>query len=692
MFKKNLLPHMHVIKLIGGTGDGKTEFSVVFAEPRARKILIKCVGKTNSTVRERMLVYTTALNGKVIVAASISEEILERKVFSEMVITAIAKVVRLNGKVVASMVGKAESDFEEELFAQLSERNNTCAVFNFLTEQQKKEFVEKIVGVYRKFHFSEHDYEIYNATKNNMSEKEAKENSNKFLGALKIEVERIISLIDKDFTNELLEICEETNEILRDKFFEYFNEENISEDGLYYKEISLEETEEDNRFIEAMFTSNNLQAGERLSLEVLCGQIFIYTPMNKAVRDIIANDKNASQVFIDEHGEYTFGILDTRGLYHTGVVNDDNADYLNELIYQGDTDAVAMVVPLQGDTNEKKIYELYRKLLEAYKKQTPLFMVNNKVDLYIDALRKDDFIDDPFSVSMDVANEMSADEIIEQVNKRVKELQGELQEAQNKARRNLEIVALPCYLKRDEGMKHEEVVRKYNIVNVVKSILLQTAEFLVRTSVKIPITLLGEEDVDVEINQDELFKCVRAHILESETDKKVFEPGSKNIGDNMGICPHGNSYNALKRRLRYGDGYSCKIEENYYINCKSFTIDFTGNLRNFISENFISHTVHMTMKLVNGRFPGQKEEELFWKQVARNVDAKKFVSILLYDKAMRDAELTGFGFGKYFSGFLKNSMPYFYKGMIDENQYVDALEKVLKDAVKKTIALNVIYK
>ena len=692
MFKKNLLPHMHVIKLIGGTGDGKTEFSVVFAEPRARKILIKCVGKTNSTVRERMLVYTTALNGKVIVAASISEEILERKVFSEMVITAIAKVVRLNGKVVASMVGKAESDFEEELFSQLSERNNTCAVFNFLTEQQKKEFVEKIVGVYRKFHFSEHDYEIYNATKNNMSEKEAKENSNKFLGALKIEVERIISLIDKDFTNELLEICEETNEILRDKFFEYFNEENISEDGLYYKEISLEETEEDNRFIEAMFTSNNLQAGERLSLEVLCGQIFIYTPMNKAVRDIIANDKNASQVFIDEHGEYTFGILDTRGLYHTGVVNDDNADYLNELIYQGDTDAVAMVVPLQGDTNEKKIYELYRKLLEAYKKQTPLFMVNNKVDLYIDALRKDDFIDDPFSVSMDVANEMSADEIIEQVNKRVKELQGELQEAQNKARRNLEIVALPCYLKRDEGMKHEEVVRKYNIVNVVKSILLQTAEFLVRTSVKIPITLLGEEDVDVEINQDELFKCVRAHILESETDKKVFEPGSKNIGDNIGICPHGNSYNALKRRLRYGDGYSCKIEENYYINCMSFTIDFTGNLRNFISENFISHTVHMTMKLVNGRFPGQKEEELFWKQVARNVDAKKFVSILLYDKAMRDAELTGFGFGTYFRGFLNNSIPYFYKGMIDENQYVDALEKVLKDAVKKTIALNVIYK
>ncbi|MCH5298096.1 MAG: hypothetical protein J1E85_10580 [Ruminococcus sp.] len=692
MFKRNLLPHMHVIKLVGGTGDGKTEFSVVFAEPKARKILIKCVGRTNSTVRERMLVYTTALSDKLIVAASIGEEILERKMFSDMVISAIAKVVRQNGKVVASVVGKEENDFEEALYSQLNERNNTCAVFHFLTDEEKKEFVDRIVEVYRTYNFGEYGYEIYNATKNSMSDKDVKENSNKFLGALKFEVERIISLITRDFTTDLLKICEEVNSVLRGKFFEYFNENVISEDGFYYKEIPLDGTEEENKFIDAMFTSNNLQGGERLSLEVLCGQIFIYVPMNKAVKDIIGNDNNASKVFVDEYGEYTFGILDTRGLYHTGVVNDDNGDYLNELIYQGDTDAVAMVVPLQGDSNEKKIYELYRKLLEAYKKQTPLFMINNKVDLFIDALRKDDFMDDPFSVSMEVENEMSADEIIEHVAERVKELQGELQEVQNKARRNLEIIALPCYLKRDEGMKHEEIVKKYNIVNVVQSILLQTAEFLVKTSVKISINLKGEDDVDVEINRDELVKRVRERILESDTDKKVFEPGSKNIGDNMGICPHGNSYNALKRRLKYGDGYSCRIDEAYYFNCKSFTIDFTGNLRNFISEQFLGGTIHRALKIINGSFPEQKDEELFWKQVEKNFDTKKFVSILLYDHALRDAELTGFGFATYFRGFLKNSMPFFYKGMIDEKQYADALEEVLRQAVKKTIAMNVVYK
>ena len=96
--------------------------------------------------------------------------------------------------------------------------------------------------------------------------------------------------------------------------------------------------------------------------------------------------------------------------------------------------------------------------------------------------------------------------------------------------------------------------------------------------------------------------------------------------------------------------------------------------------------------MLNGRIKEASNQELFWNQVVKNLNAKKFVSILLYDTAMRNAELTGFGFGTYFRGFLKNSMPYFYKGMIDDAQYAEALEEVLKEAVKKTIALNVIYK
>lgn len=690
MFRKNLLPHIRVIKLIGGTGDGKTEISVVFAEPRARKILLKCVGRTNSTVRERMLVYTTALNGKIIVAASLNDEILERRVFSDLVITAMAKVVRANGKVAMSFVGKTEQELGTELSNMMNERNNTNAVMKFLSNEEKKNLVEKIVAVYKEYDFASHNYEIYNSTKNNINEKDVKETSNKFLGALKIEVERVIALIGKDMTNALLRIWEEMNNILRSRFFDYFDINAVSEDGLYYKEIEFDDL--NNPFINAMFTANDLQGGEHLSLEVLCGQIYIYTPMNNAVKSIIENNEYCKQVFMDEHGKYTFGILDTRGLYHTGVFNDDNGDYLNELMYQVDTDAVAMVVPLQGDSNEKKIYELYRTLLEGYKKQTPIFMINNKVDLYIDALRKDNFVDDPFSLSMQNGTEMNADDIINEVSRRVEELKAELQQAQNKARKNMDIIALPCYLKRDESMKQPEVVNKYNIANVVQCILEETAKFLVNTAVKIPIRLISESDVEVKIDRTELEKRVKEHIFESETSKKVFDPGSANIGANMGICPHGNSYNALKRRLRYGDGYSCKIDEEYYFNCKSFSIDFTGNLRNFMAGSFISYTIHCSAKLENGRFSSQEDGKHFWNLVNSNVDAKKFVSILLYDHALHNAELTGFGFGTYFSGFLKNSMAYFYKSMIDEKQYTDALESVIKEAVKKTIAMNVIYK
>ena len=38
---KNLQPHVHVLKLTGGTGDGKTEIATVFASKEARTVLLR---------------------------------------------------------------------------------------------------------------------------------------------------------------------------------------------------------------------------------------------------------------------------------------------------------------------------------------------------------------------------------------------------------------------------------------------------------------------------------------------------------------------------------------------------------------------------------------------------------------------------------------------------------------------------
>ena len=57
--------------------------------------------------------------------------------------------------------------------------------------------------------------------------------------------------------------------------------------------------------------------------------------------------------FKDNRDKVAFGIFDTRGLFHAENTEDDNADYLSDLLYQGDADALLMVVSLFGDSNEK---------------------------------------------------------------------------------------------------------------------------------------------------------------------------------------------------------------------------------------------------------------------------------------------------------------------------------------------------
>lgn len=690
MYKKNLMPHVHVIKLVGGTGNGKTEIAVVFASPKARKILLKGVGRTNSTLRERLFVYTTAVKDKIVIAVSMNDTILDRGLFTDIVVTALAKVVKTNGKVVASMVGKDIDDLEQELFDEINKKNNTRAVLSFLTEEQKSELVKKIIDVYKKYDFHQYSYEIYNGVKNNMAEIEVKDNSAKFLSALKLEVERVIDLLGKDFRNSLWEVWKDANEILKGIFFDHFNENDRSEDGLYYKEIDLDNPDEE--FIINMFSANNLQAGENLSLEVLCGEIYIYAPINDRIVQMIESDEKASRVFKDAHGEVAFGIYDTRGLYHADNKDDDNKDYLSELLYQGETDALAMVVPMQGDSNELKIYELYREALNNYKKQIPVFMINNKVDLYIDSVSKDSFSDDP--LSMDISNDegLDSEEIERRVNTRLADLKEELQKAQNKTRKNMDIIAIPCYLKRDGSMKQKDIIEKYNVINAIEMILIGTASYLEATSVKIPIRLIDESDVTVSIKRAELKKQIHEQIFKDATDKKVFAPGMKNISSNMGITPHGNGYNALRRRIKYGDGYSSNIDENYYYTCKSFSIEFTGNLRNFISDDMISYAIHISTSLENGKFITQKDMEAFWNIVKNYINPRRLVSILLYDNAMLEAEKIAFGFQSRFRGFLTNSMAYFDRSQIDEDKYVEALETVIKEAVQKAIAMNVIYK
>lgn len=683
----SLKPHFRVLELLGGTGNGKTEVGTVPADPKARKILIEGVGNTNSTLNERLMVFTTEFSDKMLVAVKQDENAFSRNLFTEIVSKAIAKVVKDLGKVVATITGKDEEILDDALRDQLIKRNNVKAILSLLTEEQKEAFVTEIVELYHKYDLHQYNYGIYNTVKNEMSEVEVKENSKKFMSAIQQEVERTLDLQNDAFKQDLWKIWEALNGNLSNVFFTYFSEIDISGDGYYFKEIMLDEP--DNEFIKAMFTANNIGIGQRLSLEVLCSEIVIYVPMNKVFAKLISDNPATSKVFRDSNDNIAFATLDTRGLYHADNTDDENVDYCSELLYKGDVDAIAMVVPLEGDTNEKKIGELYRDVLKNFNKQIPVFMIHNKLDLFVASLQKQDF-DDPLSVDAFDEKEFTEQDLCECIADRMMELNEDLKSAQVKAKKRMPIRSLACYLKRDASFP-AAFVKKFNVLEAYRIILEDMADSLEESAYKIKFTPKEGEVPTPVVDKQRLAELIHVHVTDNSTDKKVFTPGMSDIALSLGKTPHGNAYNALRRRLRNGDGYTSNIDEAYFYNCKSFSVNFTANLRNFASPEFIHSIVFQALK-VDGARKTQEAGEKYMKTVETYVNPKELVSLLLYYKAIQDAEREAFSFKSKFQNFLQNSMHYFNLTQIDEETYAIAVEQIVLEAAQKALDLNVTFR
>ena len=690
----NLKPNFRTLELVGGTGDGKTEFGTVPADPKARKILIEGVGNTNSTLLERTMVFTTAeeYSDRMLVAVKHDKEAFSRNLFTEIISKAIATVVKALGKTLVTPAGKDKEILEEALREQLNKRNNVKAILSLLTEEQKKAFVSEIVALYQKYELQQHTFNIYNAVKNEMAEGEVKESSKKFMSAIQQKVEHTLDLQNNYFKQDLWQIWKTLNSYLSKVFFNYFDKENISGDGYYYKDILLDNP--DTEFIKAMFTANNMHAGQHLSLEVLCSEVVIYVPMNIKLSEFISGDPLTSKVFRDSNNNIVFAVIDTRGLYHSDNTDDENIDYCSELLYKCDIDAIAMVVPLEGDTNEKKISELYRDALKNFIKHIPVFMIHNKLDLFVSSLKKMDF-DDPLSVDDFDTKEINEAYLIERIADRMQELNDDLKAAQVKSKKRMPIKSLACYLKRDVSFP-VAFVKKYNVLETYKEILKDMAKSLEASAFKIKFEPKEGEVPTPVIDTERLAGLIHEHITDNSTDKKVFAPGMSDIALSIGKTPHGNAYNALRRRLKNGDGYTSNINEAYFYNCNSFSVNFTANLRNFASPEFIQSVVSQTLKVdgvnVDGADKTKEAEKKYKDAVESYVNPKELVSHLLFYKAIQDAEREAFSFKSKFQNFLQNSMQYFNLTKIDEKTYAEAVEQIILEAAQKALDLNVTFR
>lgn len=690
MQKKELKPHVRILKLSGGTGDGKSEIASVFASVGARKIIGKSVGKTNSTLKERLIVYTDSIHSQILVAVKLNENILERTVYSDVITTVLAKFVRQKGKTSK----ETDISIEDELksyFSKELKRNNTKAILSFLSQEQRTEFINNISECIANSDIEKKCFYIYNTVRNKLAGGEVKENSAKFLDELTKEVGCSIDSMDDEFHERLWSVWKIVNDHLKDFFFDSFDEENISSDRYYYKEIDINNPDDD--FVDAMFCSNDIQDDGKLSLEVFCDEIVIYAPLDDRITQRIRENEDMVNSFSDSHGNISFGIFDTRGLFHANVEDTENKDYFTELLYHGDFDALLLVTPMHGDTNEIKLRSLYSEAFSSFKKQIPVFMINNKVDLFIDDLNKDAYADDPLSIETDNDNNLSEREIEERVDAQANLIAKEIENVQNKSRKNLRVIALPCYLKRDGNMPRK-LVQKYNVMNVIMRVLEETATYLEATSIKIPYIIEDsiDEDIHIDINQAEVEKIVHRYLKKNATCTKIFSPGLQNIKDNIGLTPHGNGYNALRRRLRNGEGFNSRIDEDYYKNCDSFSIDFPGNLRNFINEELLNDLIHNAVKLEGGKYKEQSDEAEFIKLAIGNVRDTRFVADILYSHALLESESKNFSFKGKFNGFLKRAKRYFDASIINEDVYIESIVRSMYDAISRTIALNFIYK
>lgn len=215
---------------------------------------------------------------------------------------------------------------------------------------------------------------------------------------------------------------------------------------------------------------------------------------------------------------------------------------------------------------------------------------------------------------------------------RVLELNEDLKKVQLKAKKRISIKSSACYLKRDANFSNI-LIKKYNILETYRIVL---------------------EDIALS----------------------------------LGKTPHGNAYNALRCRLKNGDWYTSNIDETYFYNCKSFSVNFTANFRNFASSKFI-HSIIFQVLYIDGANRTKEADEKYKKTVEKYVNSKELVSLLLFYKDLQNTEREAFSFKNNFQNFFHNSMCYFNLTEINEKAYIIAIEQIILEVAQKALDLNV---
>lgn len=674
------------ILTLGNSGAGKDTVISSTTSKTARSIISRAIGETNSTLEDKLIILIETDKPSIIIYARLKDELLDMETFRELIVDPLVETI------VASKGNSTNKDllkiYENNLKKLLGTKVNSKAALKHLNDDIQEQFLQQVVKLFKEEGlFEKNTHCIYHTAKNKLDSLESTQSSSKLSEVVKFETLNVLDQ-SSSLVEELNEIRGSINNQLKQVFFRFFSDTRcLSEDNsYYYTELDLENPDEE--FVSAFFCNNDLRKHDHLSIEVLCKDIVISVPMHPSLVQIL---KKREEIFMNSHKKISIAFKNTRGFFHTSGAEKENEDYLKSLVYNNSYTALMFVMPMYGDINAQKSIELYKSVLEKLKKEQPIFVLQNKADLFAENLSKNinDDDDDFFSLNSELA-EISPEQIRHEIKEHSNAIKNELNGVRQKTQNSQDISVYPCCFK-PSSVLGSTLSKELSPSQIFASLTDRIGGFLEQSSFKLHFEASPAEQFFFA-DKLQIATLINEHLKSQECIRTVLVPGKDNIEKNTGKVPHGNGWRALGNHASAGEGWTSNIDTSWYICCNSFDIRFPSNLENFITDNLIDKIVRSSVKIQSGNFASQDEEDKFIASIAYQLKLSKkiFVKKMVWDRGFRIADLN-YSYASAFKEFLILCTGYFDQNHLNVDTYVDSLYETLAESIDRTVQMHVLY-
>lgn len=629
----------------GPVSAGKTTLVKAFASSKVEEFLRKAIHEKATTICPHRYVFLENLDD-IVVRAIPKVQPLGDGFISEVLYSALVDLIYSERSHQVT-----EDHVREKLMKKFQQNLQNCTNVNsgicLLSTERQQKILNQMTNILMEKGLSQSIGILFNGGKNhtNMDHRESPT-------GLKAGIREYLSewlkmqALDVDLHN----LCNEVNQELYELLVYLFGQESSAKG--FYREVPLHEScnvipengASQEEFLNRVFADNNTQ----LSIEPLCEELVIFLPISEMCLEAIRKS-GYDMVFSNALQEITFTVLDTQGLFHQETeTTEDTAYRMEKLWYDPSVNALLLLAPMDDSTGLDRNLRFYQEIIKTFHRQIPVFLVHNKVDLYLHKLWQNWIQEHPDTT-------MSEQTIRTQMEEEMCRERQLLMEAQPNSRKDLQIHSLPMHFKpcmllefchHLEGLKREYAPSTNfgKIFTVLGRSLRQNANRLE----------FQATDIEFTINSELLQSLFITYMKENQKAQTALLNALSNIQSNTGLTPHGLSFYAGKNHAYYGEGFTSNLIYPF-IHCQNISMTFPEELAKLISaapiQEWLLQVLHFSQQGFN-----QVSFASFCQLVSERcvIHRREFVKALIYDRVLQktDNEFSSFydRFQRYLSG------------------------------------------